>query len=96
MAITDARARLTRYAQDHEIELIFFDPPSHFDHAILGLIAGFGQELAVLYDERAVIAAMVGDGMTEEDAEEFFAYNTIGAYLGDATPRFLTVRPEDA
>jgi hypothetical protein len=94
-ATSDARRSLTRYAHDHEIEIIFFDPPSHFDHAILGLIVGFNQEPAVLYDQALVLQAMVDDGMSEEDAEEFFAFNTIGAYLGDATPRFLFVRPGD-
>lgn len=88
------RARLTRWAADHETDLLFLDPPSHFDDAIVGIIYGFQQEPAVLYDEAKVLAAMVADGMSEEDAEEFFAFNTIGAYLGEATPRFL-LRVED-
>jgi hypothetical protein len=94
--VSPARARLTRYAQEHEIDLVFLDPPAHFDDAILGVIYGFQQEPAVLYDERKVLAAMVAGGMSEEDAEEFFAFNTIGAWLGEATPRFLVVRPDDA
>ena len=54
------------------------------------MVFGFGQEPAVCYDEAAVLSAMVADGMTEEEAEEWFEFNTIGAYLGEATPRFLT------
>jgi hypothetical protein len=93
--LSPARARLTRYAEEHEIDLIFFDPPEHFDDAILGIIYGFNQEPAVLYDEAKVLSAMVADGMSEEDAEEYFAFNTIGGWVGDATPRFLIVRPDD-
>jgi hypothetical protein len=89
------RAALTRWAEQHDVELIFFDPPQHFDHAILGVVFGFGQEPSVCYDEAAVLAAMVADGMTDEEAEEWFEFNTIGSYLGEATPRFLTrVEPE--
>jgi hypothetical protein len=85
------RAALSAFAEEMDIELIFFDPPEHFDHAILGLIHGFGQEPAVLYDEAAVLAKMVAGGMSDEEAQEFFDFNTIGAFLGPATPRFLMV-----
>lgn len=95
-AFSNARLRLTAYALDHDIELLFLDPPEHFDDAIVGLIHGFNQELVVLYDEDKVIAAMVKSGMDEDEAREFFGYNTIGAWLGEQTPRFLTLKVEDA
>jgi hypothetical protein len=83
------RASLTTYAEDHDIELAFLDPAEVFDPAIIGVIVGFGQEPAVLYDEEKVIVAMMKGGMSREDAEEFYEFNTIGAYIGPATPRFL-------
>lgn len=86
------RAALTRYAEERDLELLFFDPPETFDHAIVGVVYGFGQEPAVLYDEAAVLRAMMQSGMTFDDAEEYFDYNTVGAYLGPATPRFLIRR----
>jgi len=88
------RAQLSTWAEEHDTELIFFDPPEQFDDAILGLVCGFGQELAVLYDEAKVIAALVRDGMDEESAREWYEFNTIGAYVGAATPRFL-IRVEE-
>lgn len=91
-AKTTTRAQINRWAMENDVELILFDPPEHFDHAIVGLVRGYGQELAVLYDERQVLDAMVAAGMSEEDAVEWFSFNTIGAYVGEATPRFL-VRP---
>jgi hypothetical protein len=89
------RAQIARWAQENDVELVFFDPPEHFDHAILGIVRGFGQEAAVVYDEEKVLAAMRADGMDAEAAEEWFQFNTIGAYLGEATPRFLIQPWED-
>lgn len=85
------RAALSAYAEEMDIELLFFEPPDLFDAAIVGLVHGFGQEPAVLYDEGLVLAAMVKGGMSENDAQEYFDFNTIGAYVGPATPRFLMV-----
>jgi hypothetical protein len=93
-ATSPKRAALLAWATRHDLDLIFFDPPQHFDHAILGVVFGYGQEPAVLYDEAKVLGAMIADGMTEEAAEEWFEYHTIGAYLGEATPRFL-ITPDD-
>ena len=88
------RAQLAAYAEEFDIELTFFDPPEEFDEAIVGLVHGFGQELAVLYDEAKVIAAMRQHNHWDEDeAREWFDFNTIGAYLGETTPRFL-VHPD--
>jgi hypothetical protein len=83
-----SRARLIAYAAAHDLALIFFDPPKYFDHAIVGLVEGYGQEMAVCYDRAKVLKALARD-MGEESAEEWFGYNTIGAYVGEATPRFL-------
>jgi hypothetical protein len=84
------RQQLNDWAAEREVELILFDPPEHFDHAIVGLVHGYGQELVVLYDQAKVLAAMTADcGGDEEAAREWFEFNTIGAYLGEATPRFL-------
>jgi len=85
----DPREELAAWAEDAQVELLFFDPPEYFDHAILGICTGYGQEPAVLYDQQKIIGAMAED-MGWEQAEEWFEFNTIGAYLGPATPRFLT------
>jgi hypothetical protein len=86
------RVQLARWAEDHDVEIVFFDPPEEFDDAILGVIHGFGQEFAVVYDEAVVLAAMRRD--MADDAEEWFWHNTAGAFVGEATPRFL-IRPWD-
>lgn len=87
---SNPRAQIAQWAEDNDVEVIFFDPPEHFDHAILGLVHGFGQEPAVVYDQALVMAAMSRD--MASDCEEWFEFNTIGAFVGEATPRFL-IRP---
>lgn len=87
------RALLSAYAESREIELVFFDPPSVFDAAIVGLVWGVNQEPAVLYDEAVVLAGFEREGMSADEAREWFEVNTAGAWLGDATPRFL-LRPD--
>lgn len=89
----ERRAQLSAWAEEREITLIFFDPPEYFDHAILGVVHGAGQEPAVLYDQAKVLAAMRADmsggDQGEDDAWDWFTFNTLGASLGEATPRFL-------
>jgi hypothetical protein len=90
--VTPQRAAIDAYAIEHDLELLLLDPPEVFDRAIVGVVYGFNQEPAVLYDEAQCLAGLVASGMDEDEAREWFDYNTIGAYLGEATPRFL-VRP---
>jgi hypothetical protein len=42
------------------------------------------------YDYDKVIAMHVKEGMTREEAVEYFDFNTIGAWMGDRTPVFIT------
>jgi len=45
----------------------------------------------VVYDrERCIEILMARDGMSEDEAEEFFCFNTEGAWVGDYTPVWLS------
>jgi hypothetical protein len=61
-----------------------------YDDCVVGVVEQFGRPPIVCYDREKVIRKMVADGMTYEEAEEFFEYNQIGAWVGDRTPCFLT------
>jgi len=37
-----------------------------------------------------VIQKLIDDGLSEDDAYEFWSYNQIGAWLGEGTPCFMT------
>jgi len=81
-----------RLAEMYE-DLIFLEP-AVFDEAILGVADRFGMQSVVAYDRTRVID-IYARGMTREEAEEFFEFNTIGAWVGDATPIFIDTRPAE-
>lgn len=57
--------------------------------ARLGLVHRFGQPPILCYDLAKVLARYEADGMTPEEAMEFFNFNVIGAWVGETTPCFL-------
>ena len=60
------------------------------DHAFVGLVHRFNVLAPIAcYDYDAVIAAFVAEGMTEEEANEHFEYNVIGAWVGERTPCYI-------
>ena len=63
---------------------IIFDNPD-YDTAIIGV----SEDGRVVYDyDEMVLYLMDGDGMTEEEAEDFINYNTIRSlpYAGEGAP----------
>lgn len=71
-----------------DCELIFMDG---YDDCIVGTVERYGQELCVCYDKSKVLKKLIEDGMSEEEADEFFYFNQIGAYVGPATPCFINI-----
>ena len=65
-----------------------------YDDCIVGVVERFGQPPIVCYDRDKVIRAHMKDGMDYEEAEEFFEFNQIGAWLGESTPCFITMTNE--
>ena len=64
-----------------------------FEGALIGYAQQFNRVLA-LYDWEQCLKILVErDGMTWDDAEEFFEFNVIGAWVGDATPVFARLLP---
>ena len=67
-----------------------------FDDCILGILERFGiDQPIVVYDREKVIAKLIdNDGMTHEEALEFYYFNQVGAWVGEKTPAFLIKMPE--
>lgn len=66
--------------------------PDGFEDAVIGYVERFGMTPLCLLDKDICIEILVcRDGMTEEEAEEYFDFNIIGAWLGDKTPCFATL-----
>jgi len=63
-----------------------------YDDCIIGIMERFGQETPIIiYDKEKVIAKIMDDDTSREDAEEFFEFNIIGAWVGEGTPGFVTL-----
>lgn len=62
-----------------------------FEEAIIGTVQVFSKEVA-LYDRAKCLKILQKrDGMSEEDAVEYFDFNVTGAYVGEMTPAFATL-----
>ena len=59
-----------------------------FEDAFVGIGRQFGKPIAI-YDRFECIEILIKEGMSEEEAEDYFQYNTEGAWVGDQTPIFL-------
>jgi len=60
-----------------------------FDDCIVGVTEEFGSNIRILYSVKKIIDKMVSEGMTEEEAMEFYSFNIIGGYFGEQNPIFL-------
>lgn len=61
-----------------------------FDEAIIGVAERINLGPVAAYSvEKIIQILMERDGMTYEDAYEFFSYNIIGSWMGDHTPVFI-------
>lgn len=72
--------------------MLCLEPREVFDEAIVGVLQRpLLSDTVAIYDREKVIDAMVDSmGMEDRDeAEEYFEYNTIGAYMGEETPVYL-------
>lgn len=63
-----------------------------YDDCVLGVCTRFGQPPVLVYDLEKVLAKLMADGMSREEAEEFWEYNQLGAWMGETTPAFLVER----
>ena len=79
---------LTELVASHNEEAVLADG---FDEAFIGMVERCGLPApVVLYDKGKCIQILIDrDGMTYEDAEEFFDFNVTGAWVGEYTPMFL-------
>jgi len=61
-----------------------------FEDAYMGIARQFTKTPLAIYDRNKCIDILVNrDGMSEEEAEEYFQYNVEGAWVGENTPMFL-------
>lgn len=75
-----------------ETDCLFFDG---FDDAIIGIGKQHTGEVLVVYDrEKCIQVLMDRDGMSREEAEECFGFNTECAWVGPKTPMIVETGSE--
>ena len=55
------------------------------DHAIMG----YSSDGRVVYSADQIIGGLMNQGMTNEEAVEYFHFNIEGAYVGEFTPIYM-------
>ena len=85
-------------AYEHKVLLIGRDADERkeFGDALLGISTELREDsegepipIAIYSTEKTIEVYMNRDGMSHEEAVEFFEFNTKGAYLGPNTPIFI-------
>jgi hypothetical protein len=86
---------ISEWVSEFNEEALFADG---FEDAFVGVIERFGQDPIAVYDREKCIAILMeqfDDDNDEErdlhgEAEDYFGYNVIGAWVGEGTPAFIT------
>ena len=67
-----------------------------FDNCYMGVGESYAEQPALIYDYQKIIEQLQQqDGMSQEEAEEYYEYNILGSYLGEKMPIFLNRIPLD-
>lgn len=91
MSKTD-NEKLEEFLADIDEEIIIADGLAH---AFMGLTSTPDGVVAVYSTERIISNLMENDNMDFETAEEYMHHNIIGANVGQRTPVFVDVIPEE-
>lgn len=60
-----------------------------FDEALIGICNRYGQPSLAAYDYEKCIKILMQDGISYEEAKEYFEFNILGAWVGEGTPVFI-------
>lgn len=74
------------FISQHNPEALLADG---FEDALIGVGQQFNKTLAVYDRQKCIEILMERDGMSDEEAVEYFEYNVTGAWVGEYTPIFL-------
>jgi hypothetical protein len=66
-----------------------------FDDAVIGMAERPNLGPVVAYSVSKILDIMVNrDGMTYEEALEFYEYNIVGSWMGENTPIYITTNQD--
>ena len=92
MPVESPQDRLTEIIQEQNPEALTADG---LDDAILGIAYRAGAAPLVAYSTSQCLKILMDrDGMSYDEASEFFEFNIVGAFVGPGTPVFVQQRDE--
>ena len=80
-----SREWVEAFCQERDCDVLLADG---FEAALVGVGRRFNTYVAI-YDMHQCLAVLCAQGMTEDEADEYFEFNVVGAHVGDQTPIFL-------
>lgn len=83
------RKEIDEYVDEHcpDEEIMLLDG---LDSAFIGLTTN---NIRAVYSVQKIIEELMSQGMSEEDAYEYFEFNIECAYVGEKTPVYLNTIP---
>lgn len=80
-------AKLKDFLMEMTDEVVIADGLSD---AFVGLAqVGSKSKTVAVYDSVKIIRILIEQGLTQDEAVEYYEYNILGAYVGEATPIYL-------
>ena len=76
-------------------EALLTEPREDFDQAVVSITTKQDGQVVAVYDEVKIIDVLVDQGMTEDEAWEYFYFNIEGAYMGKNTPVYKKAAPPE-
>lgn len=86
MTPDERRLAVEDYLSELLGEAVLFDG---LDEAIVGVASQYPQPSLVVYDRELVVAALVAQGMTDDEAWDWYGFNIADLYAGPGTPLVL-------
>ena len=84
------RNEITNYLEENYYDYPHLLLADGFEQAFVGVVEGMGFAPKACYDKwKCYDILMERDGMSFEEATEYFEFNVAGAYAGEHTPAFI-------
>jgi len=74
---------------DETFDIVVF--PTGFEDCIVGVAEKFGGPPVAVLDLEKMLEKLEQDGMSHDEALEYFEFNILGAYVGEQTPVYMHI-----
>ena len=86
-------AALLAWAEENAELVLRLEPREMYDPALVAIGYRFNSGPMLVYDIQRILQMHMNEGLSYHEAQEFFDYNTLGAWMGEGTPMFINSDP---